>query len=1522
MSKQNCSVDNKIKLMKELEDIYVNKIRHPLVGRSRMETDTFNEILNYLGRLENIKTKYEDVVNDYSSPIIDNKSFVYLGQGSINVMAGKDDKVRIKPTLFSSLDFVMENDPGLENKLVKDADKVFIVEGKLKEEVVKIFNTIENFLKSNGAALKVKNREFAFDKDTGTIKGISEEKIKSIIKANPGLGLLLGKADKGTLKVNIGAVAALVTGTYETLGTTASSLHGFHDDERIGEIVGIPHSQVNEYLRHRFSMGGVNTGTFADSVGRQVANNLGLSVNKDVAQVQSKKLISSLGLIALASLDTNKEIIEPLTINTRDILEGMKSELPEGVNIEALHEYLSSPSSTVAMNPLKKVSLNDLKEVLGTTDDEVAKNFRTAFYNKISISTKGIIFEDLYRKVPENQIKNYRVSYQYVILKGGKDTLNKIKSTLSSLGGLIAPDSRVREPVFEKPEGRIHTKRRDSLSELSAKQLEYLNTAESIPYEFNSGMVYLENFMKDLDNEGKIALLKKALAYPEIREDTSLETREANGSRQARIDRLIEDVMGLYEESKAQGKPFYFHYFMPSNNRAMIDSAGVNVMTDKEMARWLVSQVVTDGNKREFGKKDLDDLLNKKELTSEEAVKLNPHLLATMIGAVQAFDGQTVGGTKIADVEKGVINDVFESFKAIMKADIKTLEDITFNGKGHLGHKLTVLPVSKAYKEGADTVPTDVVYEVDGLTNALFYRLLQTPEGMSDKLMKVGVMPTQDDGISHMGDVRAREEGYSDNYLTLGNKFMNFVSTVVKNRNTTPKLKMLIDNDLFVVKDIENAVLNSKALRDFAKPGSMIINYGAGVWRITEQAIKDVIQGGNYIKEGILDKIVAVDNNGNYKISTEVLKGILEAKTDEEVDKFREDIRTKTNEQVMRNPLYRSLRESVMVGIGAMDEDNKPIGPLPDALNEVYKKELVISSTLTGLYNNMYKAFNKKLMNAVNGNVLSVSKEKLEEILNNLRDVIPSIARPDTPVVNSYTTILGRGVKNIEEAKDEAGTIRPSTMTSARFIGLNPTNAAMESIAVSLLSEKPSEPSAKGLPFTTHTQDNLDAISTVLDVHKEFGSFINQIFDALILDGNSIGASKVHNENATIGNLRYSSFEDSYMRLKDLQPLIMSSLDKKERELAGANFEALEGLYRNIVSTRSQVFGQNLSVMQMSGIVNSRFDYDNVKQLNVEEKRLIKAQEELTDYIKTEEFTKLDDKLKKVVTEINNVGTNVDGSLTIGVYDAAWAGLENGKLADILQVIRESDTAIRTIAGIGLEGRFVPGLEASRRNITVDDIRKNKKSKEDIVTFREEYEKAVMSIPLDPEDEAAIDAIIKLRNSKKDSDFFNKELKNPVDGISDIVGLVNDLIGKHKSKNLEVQEVFTDINVESLRPIKDKDAANEVREAFDYTLGSLEFKLQEYKFKNSEEGKTAYATFTEKFGGKYNEIKEEQKTEVVQEPESIVATEPDFESIKESINSLKPSVAKAVKDQLKAVIESDKTQQYSTKLKELLEGCK
>lgn len=1394
MSKQNCSIDNKIELMKELGDIYVNKIRHPLVGRSRMETDTFNEILSYLGSLEKIKTKYEEVVNDYSSPIIDNKSFVYLGQSSTNVMTGKDNKVRIKPTLFSSLDFVMNTDPDLESKLDKDADKVFIVEGKLKEEVVKIFNTIENFLKSNGAALYVTNMKFSFDKDTGTITGISGEKIKPILKANPGLGLLLGKVDKGAVKVNIGAVAALVTGMYETLGATASSLHGFHDDERIAEIVGIPHSQVNEYLRHRFSMGGVNTGTFADSVGRQVANNLGLSIKKDVAQVQSKKLISSLGLIALASLDTNKEIIEPLTIDIRDILEGMKSELPKDVNIEELHKYLSGPNSTVPMNPLKKGNLDRLKEILGTTDDEVVKNFRTSYYNKISISTKGIIFEDIYRKVPEKDIKDYRVSYQYVILKGGKATLNKIKSTLSSLEGLVSPDSRIREPVFEKPEGRIHTKRRDSLSELSAKQLEYLETAESIPYEFNSGMVYLENLMKDLDNEGKVDLLKKALAYPEIREDTSLETREANKSRQARIDRLIEDVMGLYEEAKAQGKPFYFHYFMPSNNRAMIDSAGVNIMTDKEMARWLVSQVVSDDKKREFSKKDLDNLLNKKELTSEQAVKLNPHLLATMIGAVQAFDGQTVDKTKIADVEKGVINDVFKSFKAIMKADTKTLEGITLNGKGHLGHKLTVLPVNKAYKEDADIIPTDVVYEVDGLTNALFYRLLQTPEGMSDKLMKVGVMPMQDEGISHMGDVRAREEGYSDNYLTLGKKFMGFVTRTLNSPNTTPKLQMLIDNDLFVVKDVENAVLNSKALRDFAKPGSMIINYGASVWRITEQAIKDVIQGGNYIKEGILDKIVAVDNNGNYKISSETLGSILGTTNKNAVEKFREDIRTKPNERVRRNPLYKELQEVVMSGIGSLDKDLKPVGPLPDALMEVYKKELLVSSTLTGLYNNMFTAFNKKLMNAVNGNVLSVSKEKLEEILNNLRYVIPSIARPDTPVVTSYTTILGRGVKNIEEVKDAAGTIKPSTMTSTRFIDHNPTSASMESIAVSLLSEKPSEPSAKGLPFTTHTQDNLDAISTVLDVYKEFGSFINQIFDALIVDGNSIGASKVHNENATIGNLRYSSFEDSYMRLKGLQGLIMNSLKDQDKKTAAYNFVLLEDLYRNIISTRSQVFGQNLSVMQMSGTVNSRYDYDSNKQIDVEEKRLIKAQEDLTDYIKTEEFAKLDDKLKKVVTEINNVGTNIDGSLTIGVYDAAWAGLENGKLADILQVIRESDTAIRSIAGIGLEGRFASEEGTSTRSITVDDVRKNKKNKEGVVSSREENEKSVTSSP----------------------------------------------------------------------------------PAF----------------------------------------------ETAQKSGTTVATEPDFESIKEAINNLKPAVATAVKAQLKAVIASDKTQKYSTKLKELLEGCK
>lgn len=1274
-----CSVQQKADKLKELSEIYTKDVRALLSGRGVVEKNQLDSIIDYLAELEINKGKQAEATRDFDSKMLRtfNEGDAKHGYRLTNTTnignkpAPAKNLVKLGRTVFTDMDFLLPSD--VENKVLSEDDLSYVISEAQEEEFLKVKTAILNILEANnietaGADIKwMGKRHF---KALGDISGV--------ITNSPAIGLLVRKVSGNDYEINVGAALTVASSLNASLADNTGNLLGYKDDSMIADIVGVQEDEVTDYLRYRFSNGGMGLSLFADDVGKRVVSSLGLQfINPELKTKDTKKVVSSFGLVAAEMLDQNDSLAEKMKVDLDKVVSLAAEEFSGTLPKDLLEKLKSRKESQAFWDIYREVPTS-----LGFTSPEKAKEFRNLLYKHISLSAKGIIFQDIYMpdkgKVKTNAKKGYRAAHRYLILKPGKQTLETIKANAELFSEFTDDYGKVREPRFEKPsKNKIRRKRRDKYSKVSELQEKYLSTAESIPYKYNSGMDLLMKKMEGKSEEEVRKVLRAALEYPETREDVSKTMSIGNTSRQTRVDRIIDDNLALYEKAKKEGNPFYFDYFVPGSNRAMIDSSTVNPHADKHMARWLVSQ---EGIDKAINYDELQSLMSQDVLAPEQAKSMNPTLLATMLGTVQGFDGNSFGGAKVADIEKNTLQEVFESFKRIVDSTAEELDSNVFSSDGHLGQKLTAAHVVEAYRNNDKVINSDVTYEVDGLTNALFYRLLQTPmAGYKDKLEKVGVL-TEAGDAEHMGDIKAGQEDYMDNYMTMSSIFRENIKRA--ERSLPEEAKVLIDNELFIFKDFEEKV--TKDMRNFAKPGTMIVNYGAGVNKIVQQAVDDYLNGsmGN---AGLLDKLVEKKGD-KYVVSDEVVKKLTGTNN---VQKFRNDILQQESDQIQGSKEYAKLQATVKKMVGEQVEvDGKfsMVGPFSEALEEMFGPYIELSNLSSTFYNELYSVFMVKLgeelgvpvgedgdTTSLEAAILKASAKEIKDAVKKLNRYFPSLVRPDTVVVDTNTTVIGKPVGLLTEGDEY---IDASTL-SRSVAGSQPNTVnGVTSFNASFLVDTFSKPGAKALPFDTHTRDSRDIMESSLKAFEESGAFPLQVFDALVIDGATGDTAKMHNESAMMNNLRSSSFEDMFMRLRDVAektgyaPLI----EVKEK---------VESAYNAVVSNRQEVYGKNQAVFQMSGTVKSRYDYVSSEVLEKETKRLEKAFKELEAAMNAEVLEESNPELWNRLTELKNLGPDTEsGRIVPMIYEISWVGLGQGELADVLQTIRESDTAVRTIKGI------------------------------------------------------------------------------------------------------------------------------------------------------------------------------------------------------------------------------------------------
>ena len=1288
-----CSIDKKVELVKQLITEYID-IRAPLNGKNKLSEKDYSAMVDYVALMTKNQKQMEELskakvgmlseLEGKTYRVKDLQSNVTGGTGKTK---GISEAYNVRSTVFNVMEYKLSGEA--------TSDYTYIIEGEVKDRVLTVIDNIKNIIVNS-----VPGVDLEVDVSTGSLL-VNNNKLNSaafekLIETNPALGILVKQVPiyvKGKpleFELNMGAVVALTVGTYDTLADTAGTLIGFKDEEQVAEIAGVTPLEVTPYLQSRFGMGALGLSQFADSVGGNILNHLGMKVNAKTTSVAfDKRMKASFGLISAKVLESRKDLIEPMSVNLNDAVDAVASgKAFEGINLDNVKQIVNrrEPANNSMVSDFmnnKPITSKHTAIVNTFGSIENAELFRRNLLNYIDINAKGLLFEDVYK--PPSTDREYRATHKFIIMKKG--VLDKVNNEAALFEEFIdvSPKS---VPVTKKPKARKSlTKRRDKLSSTSKKQLDYINLAESTPYTYNTGMSTLMTILDS--SKDKVDTLRKALGYPFEKDDKDLSfmMKQGNESRRNRIDKVIEDNLAFYES--LEGKDFYFKYFLPSNNRFMIDSATVNPQNDKELARWLVNTVSGD---RKVSTEGIQNILDNLYMTSGEFSKLDGNLIALVIGAVQAFDGDMINGVDVSDVEKNTLKDVLTSFKAIMESKPDDIESKVLSGKGHIGQKATVLHVINEFRSNSEDITTDVVYEVDGLTNALFYKILQMPlEGNNTIKEKVGVISTKEvsrvegvleKSVAHMGDIRAAAENYTDNYQGLGGLYGKMLADLIA-ESSDPRIKTiqkLISSELFVVNDLLDTTV--KALRDFAKPGTMIVNYGAGIRKIVIQAVEDYING-SMGKGGLLDKFLE-KTDGEYSVSMELMKELLATNSDKDVEDFREKVRTTDVTKLRKTKEYLALVETVQAGIGEEIFNSRGIpenvGPLSEALQEMYGPYIEAGNALLDIHNKMFEVFDSKFKAAIN--IATATPEDVQKVVSTLRKYIPSVPRPDTVVVDNNTIVIGKQVSSIdkEAANAQELFVGASLVSKDKAGSINATANGIEGLTASLLVDNYTAPGAKLLPFTTHTQDSFDAMQTTLDVYESTKTFILQIFDALLIDGQSIDASSVHNKGAMLSNLRYNSYEESIMRLELVLEDIRDVLGDKDTKTFEKTLKNIAGMYNQVTTERSKIFGTNQSIMQMSGLVKSRYDYNTEEVKTSEKQRQDKAKAELATFVKSKEFKDSPEEVQALVTKmVKGVTTQ---TLTSQIFDISWNGLEEGKLADILQVIKETDTALRTISGV------------------------------------------------------------------------------------------------------------------------------------------------------------------------------------------------------------------------------------------------
>lgn len=728
------------------------------------------------------------------------------------------------------------------------------------------------------------------------------------------------------------------------------------------------------------------------------------------------------------------------------------------------------------------------------------------------------------------------------VLQANRDLFDRLDDVLDERDKYITydnPDAPRKSYSFEpivRNDVEVHNQPYTNVTPL---QKEMKQTLDQLEFRPNDGMAVLLELYGD-DKEGlKDALGRKSKA--------ELDKMSYDGKKAAEsVNREIEvkvDAFYQMEKDAKKGdgyRPMWFEWFVTKGGRTNSFATVVDPQSDKQLARWLVT---TEGSRVDVKVSDL-----------KENTQIG---LGFKYGIVQAFDG--VLPEKV-EVDKNSKEKVVAMADRLMSMNDEELKAMVKDSE-HIGHAMLALANIRKAKQGDFT--SDMVMEMDGLTNGLGFRLVQFPMDDTMKLLpKVGVVRESDpmweaETIAEVKDGKYGE--FLDLYETVGANLADAKIELSGANKETQK----------ALKDVLPDLTDRKTSRKIAKSPVMVTGYSAGETSTKLSIVNEQISN-------LVEQIV------EGKISKEALDVVLKG-TGVSSDKIVELLKTKS----IRDPKLANVRAKLTnFYLEAYAE------PMYGALLDTIGSMRDVGTSITSAYGYMYEVLMNAYKDKLQAKVATLDKkrtlssdEKIEIMREILEEVGPIVRNSETVGKLDRVLALSRELVNIADEADKAG-IGGTYATSVN----SKSKAGVDT--VQLVMRGFGEPGAAGGVLQTHTEDNHAMARTMMDSKKKF----NQVFDAMVLGVGQWDDVNGYNKSFYELNKEFSMMdaviEAVERNAKSKYSEGVTVKVGKEQIDGNDLLKALNEYKQEIDKNRAAIFGENVKIGQMVGVSGTMYKVD------------------------------------------------------------------------------------------------------------------------------------------------------------------------------------------------------------------------------------------------------------------------------------------------------------------------------------------
>lgn len=694
------------------------------------------------------------------------------------------------------------------------------------------------------------------------------------------------------------------------------------------------------------------------------------------------------------------------------------------------------------------------------------------------------------------------------------------------------------EPIY-RDEVEVHNQ---PFTDVTPLQKEMKQTLDDLKFVPNSGMNVLLELYEDKEELKDVLGRKNQAELDKMSYDGKKAAESVNREIEVKVDAFYQ----MQEDAKLGDgyRPMWFEWFVTKGGRTNSFATVVDPQSDKQLARWLVT---TEGSRVDVEASDL------KENTQVG--------LGFKYGLVQAFDGALPEKVEVDKNSKEKVIAMADRLLAMSDEELKAM----VKDSEHVGHAMLALANVRKAREG--DFESDLVMEMDGLTNGLAFRLVQfAMDDTMELLPKVGVV-RESDPMWETGTIAEVKDGkygeFLDLYETVG---ANLAGAKIELSKENVKIQEALKEVLPDLKD-------RKTARKIAKSPVMVTGYSAGETStklaIVNEQISSLVE---QIVEGKIGKEalgVILDGTG---IKASEIVALLKSKSirDPKLAKVRAKL-TGFYMQAYAEPMYEALVNT--------------IGSLKD-----------VGTTVTTAYAYMYEvlmnAYKDKLKDKVSKlekkRTLS-SEEKIELMREILEEVGPIVRNSETVGKLDRVLALSKELVDIADDAEKAG-IAGTYATSVNAKGKNGIDT------VKMVMRGFGEPGAAGGVLQTHTEDNHAMARTMMESKNKF----NQVFDAMVLGVGQWDDVNGYNKSFYELNKEFSMMDaviEAVERNAGSKYAEGVTVKVGKEQVTGNDLlEVLDGYKQEIDRNRATIFGENVKIGQMVGVNGTMYEVDVKKE--------------------------------------------------------------------------------------------------------------------------------------------------------------------------------------------------------------------------------------------------------------------------------------------------------------------------------------